>query len=109
MQEFWHERRRCMVPRLWPYRGRHFLAGGGFHPIPPPLYSVNGYAIVNSVNIFKSSFWMLMINTFIFSFGLIVISANIIFIENNQTMIENIINQNQARKQQKSEVCIQFL
>ena len=24
-QEFWHERQRCMVPRLWPYCGRHFL------------------------------------------------------------------------------------
>ena len=23
--EFWHEYRRCIVPRLWPYRGRHFF------------------------------------------------------------------------------------
>ena len=27
-EEFWHERQRCMVPRLWPYCGRHFYLKG---------------------------------------------------------------------------------
>ena len=33
-QEFWHEHRHCMVPRLWPSHGRHFSDSSGWWKLP---------------------------------------------------------------------------